>query len=37
MSATGLAPRIDPRRYHEAAEVAGPVAARPPVCLLGDD
>lgn len=24
---------IDPRRYHEAAEVQGPVAARKPVCL----
>jgi MoaA/NifB/PqqE/SkfB family radical SAM enzyme len=24
---------IDPHRYHEAAEVDGPVATRPPVCL----
>ena len=39
MSATALtpqasdAPSVDPRRYHEAADVAGPVAGRPPVCL----
>jgi MoaA/NifB/PqqE/SkfB family radical SAM enzyme len=26
-------PGIDPRRYHEAAEVEGPLARRPPVCL----
>ena len=33
MSANTAAPPIDPRRYHEAAEAAGPVAQRPPVCL----
>ncbi len=31
--AGGIAPPLDPRRYHEAAEVAGPLARSPPVCL----
>ena len=34
MSASDTArPPLDPRRYHEAVEAAGPVARRPPVCL----
>jgi len=26
-------PRVDPRRYHEAVQVDGPIASAPPVCL----
>ena len=25
--------RVDPRRYHEAVQVDGPIATAPPVCL----
>ncbi len=32
-TATSTAPRVDPRRYHEAVRPDGPVAAAPPVCL----
>jgi MoaA/NifB/PqqE/SkfB family radical SAM enzyme len=32
-SDTARPPPVDPRRYHEAAEAAGPIARRPPVCL----
>jgi MoaA/NifB/PqqE/SkfB family radical SAM enzyme len=30
---TATAPRVDPRRYHEAVSADGPIAAAPPVCL----
>ena len=32
-TAPAASPRVDPRRYHEAVNVDGPIAQAPPVCL----